>query len=524
LKKLFVFFFSFCNCLMSNVKIWLYGLGKCFASYPQIFQDNGINDLALVGDLEISDMVSDMGIKPFHARVIYRRYRRDFADAQSMNRQASVSEPADSPKSQLITADDDEKIDADVLSTLVLNLKSIFPNSATFEKIVKLAEVDAIVLKALALFNMGASHIKKLKNNLSSPTWRGFLSHVQKDSADLCRSLFYGLKEKNTRVWLDMDAGRLDKRGITEGIAESSYFVIIATKDYFKRPWPVFELLTAIALEKPIIVAVEADSRHGGMSFPEFMKFIPEPFTFLKKHELVKIERRSGFWQATLSELSNRLNKKSRIEISQAEDFEKRTKESTEAKLRKTIVRLQKELEVLKLENQELKHVRMKKLEGELERLRPKPRRLEKRPKRQRNRVKIKQKELANRSVQFKHKELVEIGVILKIGSAAPRSVLTNLVYFFNRIGDTQQSHEFEILLKSNAGVENKLLIHSTKISYPELWRMKVSRQDVLKIYSISFCVKSLFQLLIREFGGQTLNDIYNVIIGVNRRTLIGKI
>jgi len=107
-----------------------------------------------------------------------------------------------------------------------------------------------------------------------------------------------------------MTAGRLDAHGMIHGISTSCYLVLIATKEYFKRPWTIYELLIAQALNKPIIVAIEADSRHGGMSFDAFVKTIPKPWKFLQAHEFLKIERRGEFWTATINELHKRLSEK----------------------------------------------------------------------------------------------------------------------------------------------------------------------------------------------------------------------
>merc|ERR550534_793600 len=95
-----------------------------------------------------------------------------------------------------------------------------------------------------------------------------------------------------------------------EGISSAKYFTIVATKEYFQRPWPIFELMVATIMKKPILVFAESDVRHGGVSYETFCANLPEPWNELKKHEFLKIERRGLFWEASVAELRKRLIKR----------------------------------------------------------------------------------------------------------------------------------------------------------------------------------------------------------------------
>merc|ERR1719193_1028547 len=95
-----------------------------------------------------------------------------------------------------------------------------------------------------------------------------------------------------------------------EGIAMSEYFILIATRGYFEKQWPIYELLTAQILRKPLIVLLECDKRYGGWTFEEFKNLVPKPWRYLLNHEILKIERRGKFWEATISELTERLIKR----------------------------------------------------------------------------------------------------------------------------------------------------------------------------------------------------------------------
>jgi len=297
---------------MSEVSKWITSLGKAFDRYDGVFEANGVENMALLGLLEIEDMVSDLGVTTTHARMIYHRYKKQFPDGKTENLKPSVVKKTTNSKSKSQAVNDEKKTDKNKLDTK--SFAGIFPQEKMLETLLKFARGEAVVANSLNLLHGQLQYLLKLQKNPPRIEHRGFLSHVQEHSSDLCRSLKYGLEKKQTSVWYDMTAGRLDALGMAKGIATSRYFVLIATKNYFQRPWTIYELLIAHFLSKPIIVAVEADSRHGGMTFDEFFKIIPNPWEFLKVHEIMKIERRGDFWQATLNELNKRLNKQTNDE------------------------------------------------------------------------------------------------------------------------------------------------------------------------------------------------------------------
>jgi len=287
---------------MSEVSDWIVNLGKAFVAYKDVFEENGVVDLDTLGQLDVDDMVTDLSIKRTHARIISYRWKKEFG---TKTESVAPSVVKITEKSKVDYESSKKKIKVVALK----DLKGVFRKKEMFEELSKLAQADDIVAKALSLLNEQLSYILKLREEPPTIKYRGFLSHVQHNSADLCRCLFYGLEKKHTSVWYDMTAGRLDARGMVEGIATCSYFVLIATKDSFSRPWPLFELLIAQILRKPMIVALEADSRHGGLTFEAFMNLVPKPWDFLKSHEIMKIERRGDFWPATVNELHKRLSK-----------------------------------------------------------------------------------------------------------------------------------------------------------------------------------------------------------------------
>ena len=79
-------------------------------------------------------------------------------------------------------------------------------------------DVENVVVKALCILQAQISYLSKLQNHPPAPKHRGFLSHVQKHSADLCRSLYFDFKNVGINVWFDMEADRIDARGMIPGI------------------------------------------------------------------------------------------------------------------------------------------------------------------------------------------------------------------------------------------------------------------------------------------------------------------
>jgi len=142
-------------------------------------------------------------------------------------------------------------------------------------------EQKSYILELVAKPNVDAN------NNCSA-----FLSHVQKDSGDLCRSLYLSLKMRKVQVWYDKIADRLDSRGMVDGIFGSDEFVCIMVRDYFKRRYCIFEWLVAVAFGKPITVILEDDKRFGGVQIEELPEVVPKLFyEHIIQHEIINVNR-----------------------------------------------------------------------------------------------------------------------------------------------------------------------------------------------------------------------------------------
>jgi len=106
-----------------------------------------------------------------------------------------------------------------------------------------------------------------------------------------------------------MKAARLDARGMITGVGSAKYFIMIACKEYFERKWPLFELLIADMMKKPIIVVVETDKRNGGISLDTFCSQLHKIWKRLLDHELIKVQRRYPYRAAFISELKRRCSR-----------------------------------------------------------------------------------------------------------------------------------------------------------------------------------------------------------------------
>jgi len=151
------------------------------------------------------------------------------------------------------------------------------------------------------------SKIEPMKGNMEIKH-DAFLSHAQKNSADLCRSIKRRLQDFKISAWYDMQAKRLDAIGMAEAVVQAKVFVLVATVDYFSRPWCLFELLLAEIFQKPIILLMETVKDHGGFeNFQQLMSKIPEGFSYLLEYEVCEVKRRGLFWDACVIELCKRI-------------------------------------------------------------------------------------------------------------------------------------------------------------------------------------------------------------------------
>jgi len=136
-----------------------------------------------------------------------------------------------------------------------------------------------------------------------------FLSHSQKDGQDAVRILSLLLQSQNIKTWVDMEEPEIDGDRIVKGVAESRCFGLFLTKDYFNRVWTIFELETAISLDKEIVVIWEGDERHGGYaSLNSHIDACPKKYkALLFQREAIKFERRMPLQDTQIKVLAARI-------------------------------------------------------------------------------------------------------------------------------------------------------------------------------------------------------------------------
>lgn len=90
-----------------------------------------------------------------------------------------------------------------------------------------------------------------------------FLSHYQKEAADLVRSVFLMLKECGCSCWLDMEAADLTLGGMQAGVRDSNCFLLVLTAGVLFRPYCIEEIAVAHESQKPVVLLVEEDPKYN---------------------------------------------------------------------------------------------------------------------------------------------------------------------------------------------------------------------------------------------------------------------
>jgi hypothetical protein len=87
---------------------------------------------------------------------------------------------------------------------------------------------------------------KSLRKSLVSPKkWDVFISHASQDKDELVRPLAKMLRDNGVSVWFDefsLKMGDSLRASIDYGLANSRYGVVVLSKNFFARHWPIQEL------------------------------------------------------------------------------------------------------------------------------------------------------------------------------------------------------------------------------------------------------------------------------------------
>jgi hypothetical protein len=84
-----------------------------------------------------------------------------------------------------------------------------------------------------------------------------FLSHYQAEGGAVARDIYYSMKEKGIKCWLDVKMREQDEDAMREGVKLCEIVLIIMSPNYFTRPFCVKELEWAVEFGKPIVVVID---------------------------------------------------------------------------------------------------------------------------------------------------------------------------------------------------------------------------------------------------------------------------
>merc|ERR1712060_754959 len=117
------------------------------------------------------------------------------------------------------------------------------------------------------------------------------------------------LKLKGLNAWFDQQQDDISTTGMSMGISKSCCFILFLTKSYFRKTITIFELETALALNKQIIVVWEGDDQCGGHSdFETYINACPEKYKDkLFEKEALKFERRKHLQEAQVNVIIERI-------------------------------------------------------------------------------------------------------------------------------------------------------------------------------------------------------------------------
>jgi len=129
-----------------------------------------------------------------------------------------------------------------------------------------------------------------------------FISYSQQDAQDAVGLIYQLLKPHGVKVWLDVQSeSEISVSRMSKSIAKSIVFLIYLTKSYFDRVFTVFELETALALDKHVIVIWEGDERRGGYTdFKFYIDACPDKYKDIFNNEAIKFERKRHLQDAQI--------------------------------------------------------------------------------------------------------------------------------------------------------------------------------------------------------------------------------
>jgi len=163
-----------------------------------------------------------------------------------------------------------------------------------------------------------------------------FISYCENNALDAVGLLYWRLKSRGITIWFDQQQEEISVTSRSKGISKSSCFIIFLTDCYFKGVYTIFELETALALQKEVIIVWEGDERFGGFSnFNFHINACPEKYKAkLFEGEALKFERRKHLEAVQLKILADRIKKQG---VQSVHSLKNRSKIKLETSSRATV-------------------------------------------------------------------------------------------------------------------------------------------------------------------------------------------
>lgn len=130
-----------------------------------------------------------------------------------------------------------------------------------------------------------------------------FLYHYQATGGDQVMTLKLKLSSMGFKCWLDQNAASITKDAMAAGVASSRIFLLFLSEGVLARPFCIFEIETAMRLNKQVMLMHETGARHGAFDFAEAAEAPVDVAELLETHESLPWRRRRFEQEAILNEL-----------------------------------------------------------------------------------------------------------------------------------------------------------------------------------------------------------------------------
>jgi len=138
-----------------------------------------------------------------------------------------------------------------------------------------------------------------------------FISHAQANAQDQVHNIHSELTRRGCTVWWDQKAAEITDLEMQKGVRESVVFMLFLTDGALTRPFVQMEVRTALSINKPILMMMEKDPRHGApKEFYDFVRQAPDDLKWLfERHEVMDYRRRGFEADAMFEEVIRRMKR-----------------------------------------------------------------------------------------------------------------------------------------------------------------------------------------------------------------------